>query len=120
MPGIMTPHYFGTGVGQDKKHKILLEKSSKVQPEGKEGEIGKGRGGEESREGEGVRNGEEEMGKGEQRRGEEKREVRRGGKSRGEEGTGEERREEVKRGENGRYTLLSEHTLGISFRHYKM
>lgn len=84
MPGIMTPRYFGTGVGQDKKHKILLEKSSKVQPEGKEGEIGKGRGGEESREGEGVRNGEEEMGKGEQRRGEEER--------------AEERREQERRG----------------------
>lgn len=44
----------------------------------------------------------------------------RGGESRGKEGQGEKRREEVKRGEEGRYTLLSEHTLGISFRHYEL
>lgn len=46
--------------------------------------------------------------------------MRREGESRGKEGQGEERREEVKRGEEGRYILLSEHTLGISFRHYRL
>lgn len=69
MPGIMTPRYFGTGVGQDKKHKILLEKSSKVEPERKEGEIGKGRGGEQRRGG-----GEEWRGRKGERRAEERRE----------------------------------------------
>lgn len=72
MPGIMTPHYFGTGGGQNKKHKILLEKSSKVQPERKEGE--QRRGGDERRAEKGRGRGTERRKWGKESRGEERRE----------------------------------------------